>query len=73
MFRYFPEIWQNPAQLANLVPIFPNFMNDVAAGSLASYSLIHDLPTINGHDCLDGGACMNCSGGLQCGSGGVCQ
>jgi len=58
VFRYFPEVWQNPAQLANIVPIFPNFMNDVTAGSLASYSLIHDLPTVNGHDCPDGGACM---------------
>jgi hypothetical protein len=58
VFRYFPEVWQNPAQLANIVPIFPNFMNDVAAGSLASYSLIHDLPAINGHDCRDGGACL---------------
>jgi hypothetical protein len=58
VFRYFPEVWQNPAQLANIVPIFPNFMNDVAAGSLPSYSLIHDLPTINGHDCLNGGACL---------------
>lgn len=58
VFRYFPEVWQNPAQLANIVPIFPNFMNDVASGSLASYSLIHDLPTINGHDCPDGGSCM---------------
>ncbi len=58
VFRYFPEVWQNPAQLANIVPIFPNFMNDVTAGSLPSYSLIHDLPAINGHDCLDGGACL---------------
>ena len=58
VFRYFPEVWQNSVQLANIVPIFPNFMNDVADGSLASYSLIHDLPTINGHDCTDGGACM---------------
>ena len=38
--------------------IFPNFMNDVTAGTLPSYSLIHDLPTVNGHDCPDGGACM---------------
>ena len=44
VFRYFPEVWQNPAQLANIVPIFPNFMRDVTAGSLPSYSLIHDLP-----------------------------
>ena len=58
VFRYFPEVWQNPSQLANIVPIFPNFMNDVNAGALPSYSLIHDLPTINGHDCTDGGACM---------------
>lgn len=58
VFRYFPEVWQNPRQLANIVPIFPNFMNDVNAGSLASYSLIHDLPSVNGHDCPDGGACM---------------
>ena len=58
VFRYFPEVWDNQAQLANIVPIFPNFMNDVSAGSLASYSLIHDLPTVNGHDCPDGGACM---------------
>jgi hypothetical protein len=58
VFRYFPEVWQNSAQLANIVPIFPNFMNDVSAGTLPSYSLIHDLPTINGHDCTDGGACM---------------
>src|SRR4051812_7595126 len=58
VFRYFPEVWQNPAQLGKIVPIFPNFMNDVSAGSLPSYSLIHDLPTINGHDCTDGGACM---------------
>lgn len=58
VFRYFPEVWQNSAQLANIVPIFPHFMNDVNAGSLPSYSIIHDLPTINGHDCPDGGACM---------------
>lgn len=58
VFRYFPEVWQNPTQLANIVPIFPNFMNDVNAGTLPSYSLIHDLPTVNGHDCTDGGACM---------------
>jgi hypothetical protein len=58
VFRYFPEVWQNQAQLANIVPIFPNFMNDVTAGTLASYSLIHDLPTVNGHDCPGGGACM---------------
>ena len=58
VFRYFPEVWQNSAQLANIVPVFPNFMNDVSAGSLPSYSLIHDLPTVNGHDCPDGGACM---------------
>ncbi len=58
VFRYFPEVWQNPAQLANIVPIFPNFMDDVIAGTLPGYSLIHDLPSINGHDCPDGGACM---------------
>ena len=58
VFRYFPEVWQNSAQLANIVPIFPNFMNDVSDNVLASYSLIHDLPSINGHDCPDGGSCM---------------
>jgi Phosphoesterase family len=40
------------------VPIFPNFMNDVTAGTLPGYSLIHDLPTVNGHDCPSAGACM---------------
>lgn len=58
VFRYFPEVWQNPTQLAKIVPIFPNFMHDVTAGSLPSYSLIHDLPTVNGHNCPEGGACM---------------
>ncbi len=58
VFRYFPEVWQNPVQLANIVPIFPNFVDDVIAGALPAYSLIHDLPSINGHDCPDGGACM---------------
>jgi len=58
VFRYFPEVWQNSTQLAKIVPIFPNFMNDVKAGALPSYSIIHDLPTINGHDCPDGGVCM---------------
>jgi acid phosphatase len=58
VFRYFPEVWQNAAQLAHIVPIFPNFMNDVISGSLPSYSLIHDLPTVNGHDCAGAGACM---------------
>ena len=58
VFRYFPEVWDNPAQLAKIVPIFPDFMSDVTAGSLPSYSLIHDLPAVNGHDCVDGGVCM---------------
>ncbi len=58
VFRYFPEVWQNPAQLAKIVPIFPDFMRDVTTGSLPSYSIIHDLPEINGHDCTDGGLCM---------------
>ena len=58
VFRYFPEVWGNSAQLAKIVPIFPNFMNDVTAGTLPSYSIIHDLPGVNGHDCADGGACM---------------
>ena len=58
VFRYFPEIWQNPTELAKIVPIFPDFMRDVTTGSLPSYSIIHDLPTINGHDCTDGGVCM---------------
>jgi phosphatidylinositol-3-phosphatase len=58
VFRYFPEVWQNSTQLANIVPIFPNFMNDVTAGTLASYSIIHDLPSVNGHDCVGAGACM---------------
>ena len=58
VFRFFPEIWQNPAQLAKIVPIFPDFMRDVTTGSLPSYSIIHDLPGINGHDCMDGGLCM---------------
>jgi regulation of enolase protein 1 (concanavalin A-like superfamily) len=58
VFRYFPEIWQNPAELAKIVPIFPDFMRDVTAGSLPSYSIIHDLPEINGHDCTDAGLCM---------------
>lgn len=58
VFRYFPEVWDNAAQLAKIVPIFPDFMHDVTSGSLPSYSLIHDLPEINGHDCTDGGACM---------------
>jgi hypothetical protein len=58
VFRYFPEVWQNPSQLANIVPIVPNFMNDVGAGALPSVSLIHDLPTVNGHDCAGGGACL---------------
>ena len=58
VFRYFPEVWQNPTQLAKIVPIFPDFMRDVTAGSLPSYSLIHDLPAVNGHDCPDGGACL---------------
>jgi regulation of enolase protein 1 (concanavalin A-like superfamily) len=58
VFRYFPEIWQNATELAKIVPIFPDFMNDVTAGTLPSYSIIHDLPEINGHDCTDAGACM---------------
>jgi hypothetical protein len=58
VFRYFPEVWQNQAQLANIVPIFPNFMNDVRAGTLPSFSLIHDLPSVNGHDCQNGGVCL---------------
>jgi regulation of enolase protein 1 (concanavalin A-like superfamily) len=58
VFRYFPEIWQNATALAKIVPIFPDFMRDVTTGSLPSYSIIHDLPTINGHDCADGGVCM---------------
>lgn len=58
VFRYFPEVWQNQAQLSNIVPIFPNFMNDVTAGTLASYSIIHDLPSVNGHDCPSADACM---------------
>ncbi len=58
VFRYFPEVWQNPAQLANVVAIVPNFMSDVSAGTLPGYSLIHDLFTVNGHDCADAGACM---------------
>ena len=58
VFRYFPEIWQNPAELAKIVPIFPNFMRDVTTGALPSYSMIHDLPEINGHDCTDAGVCM---------------
>lgn len=58
VFRYFPEIWQNPAELAKIVPIFPDFMRDVTAGSLPSWSIIHDLPEINGHDCPDAGVCM---------------
>jgi len=58
VFRYFPEVWQNPAQLAKIVPVFPNFMNDVISDALPSYSLIHDLPSVNGHDCPDAGACM---------------
>jgi regulation of enolase protein 1 (concanavalin A-like superfamily) len=58
VFRYFPEIWENPTELAKIVPIFPDFMNDVAAGTLPSYSIIHDLFSINGHDCSDGGICM---------------
>jgi regulation of enolase protein 1 (concanavalin A-like superfamily) len=51
VFRYFPEIWENTTELAKIVPIFPDFMNDVTAGTLPSYSIIHDLPEINGHDC----------------------
>jgi hypothetical protein len=58
VFRYFPEVWQNSTQLAKIVPIFPNFMNDVKANALPSYSIIHDLPTINGHDCPAGGTCL---------------
>jgi hypothetical protein len=58
VFRYFPEVWQNTAQLANIVPIVPDFMRDVNAGTLPSYSLIHDLPELNGHDCVDAAACM---------------
>lgn len=58
VFRYFPEVWDNSAQLAKIVPIFPDFMHDVTTGALPSYSLIHDLPELNGHDCTDGGACM---------------
>jgi acid phosphatase len=58
VFRYFPEVWANPGQLANIVPIFPNFMNDVTAGTLPGFSLIHDLPSMNGHDCPGAGACM---------------
>lgn len=58
VFRYFPEIWQNPTELAKIVPIFPNFMRDVTTGALPSYSMIHDLPEINGHDCTDAGVCM---------------
>src|SRR4051812_39352361 len=58
VFRYFPEVWQNPAQLANIVPIVPDFMRDVTSGTLPSYSIIHDLPEVNGHDCVDSGLCM---------------
>ena len=58
MFRYFPEIWQNTTELAKIVPIVPDFMNDVTAGTLPSYSIIHDLPEINAHDCTDPRACM---------------
>ena len=58
VFRYFPEVWQNPTQLANIVPIVPDFMRDVTAGSLPGYSIIHDVPEINGHDCTDAGLCL---------------
>ena len=58
VFRYFPEVWQNPTELARIVPIFPDFMRDVTTGALPAYSMIHDLPTINGHDCTDAGLCM---------------
>ena len=58
VFRYFPEIWQNPTELARIVPIFPDFMRDVTAGALPSYSIIHDRPEINGHDCPGAGLCM---------------
>ncbi|HEY2854546.1 MAG TPA: chitobiase/beta-hexosaminidase C-terminal domain-containing protein [Gemmatimonadaceae bacterium] len=58
VFRYFPEIWQNSTELAKIVPIFPDFMNDVRAGTLPSYSIIHDVPEINGHDCTVAGICM---------------
>ncbi len=58
VFRYFPEVWQNPSELARIVPIFPDFMRDVTTGALPGYSLIHDLPTINGHDCREAGACL---------------
>ena len=58
VFRYFPEVWENPAELARIVPIFPDFMRDVTNGSLPSYSIIHDFPEINGHDCTDAGLCM---------------
>ncbi len=45
VFPYFPEVWKNQAQLTNIVPIFPTFMDDVSAGSssLSTRSRLKEL------------------------------
>lgn len=58
VFQYLPEVVSNPAQLAKVVPITPNFLNDVRANTLPRYSIIHGLMTDNGHSCRGVQPCL---------------
>jgi acid phosphatase len=50
-FAYFTDVRNNSVQASNLVPFFPQFSADLAAGTLPQYSFI--LPNLqdDAHDC----------------------
>ena len=58
VFRYFPRCGRTQPSSRRSCRSSRISCSDVTSGSLPSYSLIHDLPTVNGHDCTDGGACL---------------
>jgi phosphatidylinositol-3-phosphatase len=58
VFRFLPEVAANPAQLAKVVPITPNFAKAYTTNTLPNYVMIHANETSNGHACRGAQPCL---------------
>jgi acid phosphatase len=58
VFPYLPEVAADSGQLANIVPITPDFVDAVNNNALPHYSMVHPRFADNGHACPGAKPCL---------------